>query len=422
MRLLQKTIRSYLIYSGCVLLIAVPVFYLAIKSIVREDTDEHLQATKVAIRARIILAIRQHDTVRLNFADPDITLIRSNDNHPFERFENRDIDDSVSGERVPYRILSSNFVVDGRPWLLQVRNSMLDSEDLIESIVKIEVLLLLLLLAGVVLINRKLSKKIWQPFYQTLDKLSRYRLGQQQPMELGASSVNEFDDLNRSLETLTGRAQQAYRAQKEFTENASHEIQTPLAILQSKLELLMQTSPLNGEQAGLISELADANQRLVRLNKSLILLTRIENRQFNETEPVAIEAVLQKTLDNLQGQIKTRSLAVETELLGDPIPQANRSLLEILVGNLLNNAIRHNSPAGLIRVALTDRQLLIQNTGKPNGLDPGKIFRRFYKESADVNSIGLGLQVVQQISNLYGWNAGYEFRGDLHSFSISFHP
>src|SRR5579872_956348 len=160
MRLLQKTIRSYLLYSGCVLLIAVPVFYLAIKSIVREDTDEHLEATRTAVQPRIIRAIRQQtpnpdqdpnphqNSIRqqegapLNFADPDITLTPSTDTGSFERYENKDVYDSVSGEHVPYRMLLFNFKVDGHPWLLQVRNSMLDSDDLIESIVKIEVLLL----------------------------------------------------------------------------------------------------------------------------------------------------------------------------------------------------------------------------------------------------------------------------------------
>src|ERR1700744_722851 len=143
MRLLQKTIRSYIVYSVFILLVAIPVFYLAIKQIVKEDTDEHLQAAKSAIKPRIIKAILDSTVSQLNFADQDIILSASSTIRAFESFANKAIYDSSSQETAPYRILMANFLVNGRPYLLQVRNSMLDSDDLIESIVKVQFILLL---------------------------------------------------------------------------------------------------------------------------------------------------------------------------------------------------------------------------------------------------------------------------------------
>lgn len=419
MKLLQKTIRSYLLYSGFILLLAIPASYLAVRGIVKEDADEHLEATRTAVQPRITQAILNDTLATLSFADQDITLSPSRDPKPYEHFTNQDVYDTVSRETVPCRILQTNFIVRGRPYLLQVRNSMLDRDDLIESIVEVQVLLLLLLLSGLLLINRRLSQRIWKPFYLTLERLRAYTVEQDPPLRLDPSSISEFDDLNRSLRELTDRTRKTYLAQREFTENASHEIQTPLAIFQSKLELLLQTDPLNQEQAGLISDLADASQRLVRLNKSLILLTRIENQQFPDTDRLSLTSVLEKAFAHLDPQIRARQIVLEKDLREDPVLEANRTLLEVLVSNLLQNAIRHNIPGGLIRVTAGKHELLVQNTGKSTPLDPQQVFLRFFKDSTDPNSIGLGLQIVLQISALYGWTAAYTYRDGLHTFSIT---
>lgn len=420
MRLLQKTIRSYILYSITTLLVAIPVFYLAIKTIVKEDADEHLQTTKTILQPRITKAILDNTITTLNFGGQDILLSPSNNHTPSETLSNKEVYDSLSRELVPYRVLSDNFIVNGQPWLLLVRNSMLDSDDLIESIVKVQVVLLLILLAGLLLINRQLSRKIWQPFYTALDKLRQYKVDQHQPLDLAKSSITEFNDLNKSLEELTERVHTTYLNQKEFTENASHEMQTPLAIFQSKLELLMQTSPLNEEQAELIDDMANASQRMGKLNKSLILLTRIENLQFAETELILLTAILEKNIQQLQPQADGKQITIRTDIQGNLLLEANRSLLEVLIGNLLSNAIRHNFYAGAIEITLVKDRLIIANMGKPFSLDSKQIFRRFHKENSDAASIGLGLEIVRQIGHLYGWTIEYSYNSGLHTFTVQF--
>ncbi|TDW96226.1 sensor histidine kinase [Dinghuibacter silviterrae] len=420
MRLLQKTIRSYIAYSVVVLLVAIPVFYFSIKSLVSEDADEHLQTIEASVRQKIVQAVQTRTLTQLAFADQDVTLSPGNGSLAFDTLTDEDIYDSVVHEHVPYRVLTSQFMVGGTPYLLRIRSSMLDSQDLIENIVYVQVVLLLILLCGLLLINRRLSKRLWKPFYSTLERLRQYAVEQGESLPLAPTEVIEFRDLNRSLKELTLRAHAAYKAQKEFTENAAHEVQTPLAVLQSKLELLMQTRPLTEEQAGLIGDLANAIQRLSRLNKSLVLLTRIENHQIKDTELILVGGILEKSLANLQGPAGGHQIDVTKDIQGDPVVEANRSLLEVLVGNLLSNAFRHNKAQGAIYITLTKNQLKVRNTGRPAALDPQRIFQRFYKESQDRNSIGLGLQIVFQIAAFYGWALEYGYQEGLHTFIISF--
>jgi len=420
MKLLQKTVRSYFIYSLFLLLVAIPAFYLVLQSIVTEDMDEDLVFSKESMKPKIADALLKHDISQLQFLDYDIRISASTHTQPFDSLATIILYDSITGEMVPHRQLTSHFMVNGQPCMLQMTTSLVDKEALIRSIVEVQVILLLLLLAGLFLINRNLSKKIWKPFYRTLDKLRHYNVEQHAPLVLGKSSVNEFNDLNYSLEELTERTYQTYTGQKKFTENAAHEMQTPLAIFQSKVELLMQTTPLNEEQAQLISDLGDATQRMARLNKSLVLLTKIENHQFTGIEDVSVNAVIDHLLEEYHPQIIEKGLHIHRDFQAALSVKANKALIEILVANLLGNAIRHNHTGGSIKILLQQNKLVIQNSGRAAALDEQAIFSRFQKESADSASIGLGLEITKQVCNLYGFSIQYQFLDDLHCFTVHF--
>lgn len=420
MKLLQKTIRSYFIYSVIVLLVAVPAFYFVIQSIVREDVDEDLIFTKEMLKPKISDALMTNTISQLKFLDHDIRVSISSTKSELDSFATIELYDSIAQELVPHRVLTSYFVANGQPCMLEITTSLVDNDELIQSIVKVQAILLLLLLAGLFIINRSLSKRIWRPFYSTLDKLRNYKVEQHESLSLAITSVNEFNDLNQSLEDLTDRTHQAYLSQKEFTENASHEMQTPLAVFQSKLELLMQTSPLNEEQADLMSDLANASQRMARLNKSLVLLTKIENNQFVERENILLIQIIEKYIKQFQPQISQKQISVYREFQTEIQLEANNALIETLMVNLLSNAIRHNYTNGSIKIVLQNHSLIIQNTGRPSALDEHKLFMRFQKDGTDSSSIGLGLEIVKQIVNLYGYNISYQFIDRLHSFTVHF--
>jgi len=435
MQLLRKTIRYYFIFSVILLLVAIPVFYLALKKVMVANVDADLLATKTRIMPQLLNAAANSNAGNLNLSGYEVIFEKERPGKKGDSLYNSAPDNSgpdnnapdnslprETGPRssLPLRLLASHFYINQESYRVQIKTSLVDKFLLVKQIVLLLAVLLIGLLLGLLLINRTLTQKIWRPFYQTLKRLQEYRVDKEPILKLEHSSVSEFNDLNKAIEQLAERNYQVYSSQKEFTENASHEMQSPLAVFQSKLELLMQTSPLNEDQAALIGDLANASKRMARLNKSLILLTKIDNDQFLEKEAVSLKDILQKMIRLYEFQIRQLSIHVRFNETQDGTVEANKTLIEILVGNLLSNAIRHNVRNGSIQITLKENELIIRNTGKPAALDPQKIFRRFQKESADANSIGLGLEIVKKISDLNRYSIQYRFIDQMHTFSIRF--
>lgn len=224
--------------------------------------------------------------------------------------------------------------------------------------------------------------------------------------------------MNNAIKTLSETNRRLYVLQKEFTENASHEMQTPLAVLQSKLELLMQTNPINEEQAVLIGELSDASLRMSRLNKTLLLLTRLDNNQYTEKEDVDLKEIVERILDQYTEAVNAKSLQLIIEPLEHVYCRINKTLAEILVSNLLSNAIRHNIQSGKLFVSLQQQVLTVKNDGQNEPLDQSRIFTRFQKNSTDSNSIGLGLGIALKICQLNNFTLQYHFQNGLHCFFV----
>jgi signal transduction histidine kinase len=420
MQLLKKTIASYFIFSAILLLAAIPVFYYALKTMMVNNVDENLIATKTRIVPQLRNAVAKHTERGISFSDHEIIFEKEPPNQKGDSLYDLEMHDSFSNQLLQGRQLASHFIINQESYSLRIRTSMVDKISLVKRIVLVLAILLIVLLFGLLMINRMLTKKIWQPFYSTLKHLYDYRVDKQAVLKLERASVTEFNDLNKAIEELSERNYQAYASQKEFAENASHEMQSPLAVFQSKLELLMQTKPLNEEQASLIADLANASKRMSRLNKSLILLTKIENNQFLEKETLSVKDILQKLLQQFEFQIKQQSIQYIFYDATDITIEANRTLIEILLSNLLSNAIRHNVHGGSIQIMMKEKELQIQNSGKPFSLDTRKLFQRFQKESADSNSIGLGLEIAKKICALNHYSVQYQFIDQMHVFSVYF--
>ena len=216
-----------------------------------------------------------------------------------------------------------------------------------------------------------------------------------------------------------GNSLASYRTQKEFTENASHELQTPLAVFQSKLDLLLQQPGLTERQAELIQGLYEDTNRLSRLNRNLLLLAKIDNRQYGQTEDIRLTRFLDELTPFLQSiagdiflyeEFKNSNLTV----------RANRTLLESLVNNLVVNAVRHNRPKGEIHLTVQGRELQIANTSDEPALDSRLIFNRFYRPSEKVKGNGLGLAIVRAICEYHGWKVSYRYEDGRHCFTVHF--
>jgi len=304
--------------------------------------------------------------------------------------------DSLEQEMHPFRALSLPVVIKGKPYLLTVYHSLVDNDELITALLIVQAILILLLVSGLLLLNRALSKKLWEPFYSTLEQLKAYELDKNETISTQKTNITEFDDLNKTVGHLTERNRQVFLQQKEFIENASHELQTPISIFQSKLDNLMQIQGLTEAGAATILDLEEAAQRMARLNKNLLLLSKIDNDQFNHAEEIDLSKLAEGLLSNLRPMADLDVISIESSFAPLSI-KANLTLIEVLLTNLFHNAIRHTTPNGKVVVEIVDRKLIVSNTGNPLKMNPDKMFDRFSREGNGENSSGLGLAIVKKI-------------------------
>lgn len=420
MKLLYKSLQGYILYSVLVLLISIPSFYYVIQRLVAEDVDEDLQAQKayMATKLKNIVANIPYDF--LEAFEPDFYIKPTISISPADSLYNITLYDSVTKENVPYRVLESTVLVNGRYFNLKIKSSLVDNDELIFSIVAVQAILMLLIVTGLLLITRYQSRRLWKPFYTTISSLHEYKIESDKSIRLEKTEIEEFSDLNQTINKLTDRNQKVYLSQKEFTENASHEMQTPLAVLQFKLELLMQTSPLTVEQAELITELSETGQRMNRLNKTLLLLSKIENNQFATAELINIYNTFQRLSSQYKNALNQKQITLHVGMVGESVINANLTLIEILLGNLLSNAIRYNVSGGRINVLIKPNEFVISNTGAATQLDTSRLFQRFQKQTNDAKSLGLGLEIAKRICSLYNANINYTYVDGLHLFKVSF--
>ena len=211
-----------------------------------------------------------------------------------------------------------------------------------------------------------------------------------------------------------------YHNQREFIENAAHELQTPLAVFQAKIDTLIQSADFSNEQYEMLSSLNDSVSRLTRLNKNLLLLSKIESDNYTEKQIISLNEAIEKHFDFFTEQAKAKKLTIKTELSETVSTNSNPVLAEILISNLFLNAIKHNVAYGQILVSLSNYSLTFSNTGQPQPLVADKLFNRFSKSNPSAQGNGLGLAIIKKIADLNKWKITYSFANNLHSFSVTF--
>ncbi|WP_418210586.1 sensor histidine kinase [Bacteroides zhangwenhongii] len=292
-------------------------------------------------------------------------------------------------------------------------------KDILHGIMIQFALIVTVLGVAIVLMMRFISGRLWQPFDKTLEAIERFKLENGMCPQLAESEIKEFARLNTTLERVMTDSLHSYRLQKEFTENASHELQTPLAVFQSKLDLLLQQPEITERQAFIIQDLYRINSRLSRLNRNLLLLAKMENNQFSRTDSIDVITVMNELLPYLESL--SEGLALKQNFSVSTLPlKANRALLESMINNLIVNAVRHNKSNGEITVSLSDKQLTVSNTSDETALDENLIFNRFYRPSEKTTGNGLGLSIVKAVCEYHGWKILYHYTNGNHEFTVRF--
>jgi len=419
MKLLSRFVRNYIIYSALLLTLSVPLFYIVVQQLFLHEMEEELNSHKSDFIKAIPVIKNQEDIEVYSQFNDEFSFNRTDTPVLKDSIYTKEVEDTSNGEIALFRILRTGIVFQGENYEVLISEPLFGNKDIIETLVAAQVTLFALLLFGLLVLNRNFSRKIWTPFYDALEKLKTYDIEKESPVELTDSSILEFQQLNQALSLLLERNYEAYRTQKEFTENASHEIQTPLAVCMSKIELLMQTHELSEEQAEIIEQLYDAAKRLSRLNKNLLLLAKIDNHQFPETETIVVQNLVEKFMAQYQDQLEQKSISIKTFFTNSLVLNANPTLLEILITNLLSNAVKYTPAQGTLIITLVGNGIHFTNSGAPL-TDEKLIFQRFKRDKKSVAGNGLGLAIVKRICEISGYSITYSYKDGNHHFEVNF--
>ncbi len=416
MKLLLKTNLYYLLILLLAFAGAGVFFYNSLTSIMSENVEERLYEEKHRVTEYLEkkgtlpstdLILGDSLSIELATTIAQDELIETTIYNAYEK------------ELLPYKVLVFYAKVGAASYKISLFRPVLESEDIVETIVETMLWVFLLLLVVLLLFNYFILRNVWTPFYSSLGRIRSFSLSKG-ALQFEKTSVTEFDELNRVLQQMTNRIVADYYNMKEFTENASHEIQTPLAIIKSKLELLIQSGNFTELQMKEIQTIYESATRLSKLNQALILLTKIENRQFSEAQPIAITQLLEKKLELFDDLISHKEIAVQKLFQSELIVGIHPALADILINNLLGNAIKHNIKKGDLIIKTTDNKLEILNSGNSLKHSGSELFKRFTKENVSSDSLGLGLAIVQQICTSYNFNVRYIYAAPHHIITIDF--
>ncbi len=413
MNLFDKYNRLNIAATIVTFIIGSSVFYFALNYILVDQLDE----TLLTEQQEVVSYVQVHNEL------PDITpnkdefisYMPANINIPTSFvYSKRKTDVGVENLREIQFAIAAN----GKNYQVHIAKPLEETEALLKVIIGVTVAMIAMILLVGYFINRVVIRRLWQPFYITIDRVKQYHLSEKKTLALEAVDIDEFTLLNKTINDMVERIQQDYISLKDFTGQAAHEMQTPLAIISSKLDLLMQNEAMLEKGAQHITDIENAVYRLSRVLQSLLLLTKVENRQFILNEEVDLDRVIKDKCMEYAEMAGSSQLLISLSLQPTTI-LFHQHLAEIIVSNLFNNAIRYNCPGGTVHITLKDLCLTISNSSPYQQLDHSKLFKRFYRGDHSEEGSGLGLSIVKQVCDMAGYTIKYQYAGGRHDFTIS---
>jgi signal transduction histidine kinase len=420
MKLLNKTTLLYIVFTIPALLILSVVFYFMLHKVITNEADKMLLKEKNLIVSSFS---------KKNYNTSDLYKQISSSYQIVELSENLYIPDIYSFVNLfdsvdlvfkPYRELRSSAIIKSRNYEIILYKSFVELDYLIYVMIVIGVALFLILSLYFILINLSISRIIWRPFYMLLNKLRDFAPEHYKHTELPVTSTKEFKQLNQAFERLTQRVVDDFNNQKQFIHNVSHEIQTPLSIINTQLELLIQNEKLSAEDIKYLQVIAETTDRLAKLNSALLLLSRIENNQYHHHEKIDFIELIKSVVDKYDDQIEVKKIKLDVVYPLEFNVEMNGILADALISNLLSNAIRHNYLNGSIKIEFENAKIIVANTGEELDVPKDKIFEKFVKSNRTKESLGLGLTLVKQICQLYQIEIKYYAKSQWHVFELFF--
>lgn len=421
MKLIYRIIIRLSLVLTLVLGVWAVFFYIAMMDEVNDEVDDSLEDYSEAI---IIRALAGEELPSANSGSNNQYFMVEITEDYAAAHQNISYKDSMvyimeKGETEPARILTTIFKDDGnRYYELTVSTPSIEKDDLKDAIRNWMIFLYVALLLVIITVNVWVFQRNMRPLYVLLHWLDGYRIGNKNKPLKNDTQVTEFRKLNDAAIRQAQRSEQMFEQQKQFIGNASHEMQTPLAICRNRLEMLMEDESLTEAQLEELIKTHQTLEHITKLNKSLLLLSKIDNGQFTETKELDLNALLKQYLDDYKEVYAYREIGTEVIENGIFHVRMNESLATVLITNLLKNAFVHNVDGGHIRIEITPRNFTFRNTGEAHPLDEARVFKRFYQGSKKEGSTGLGLAIVDSICRLQHIGLRYYFENGEHCFEI----
>lgn len=420
MKLLNKTTYYLSILLLPLITVWAFVFYYAMLDEIYDSLDDGLENQKEVLEQRLKTEpnILQYNNVNTNnyvFSE----LNKKEYKHFKETYRDTLIYIKSEKDLEAMRIYSSAIKHNDAYYKLDIITSMVEEDDLIESLITYLLALYVVLIVSILILNNLLLKRLWQPFYNLLNQLRKFKIENNTSIIIPKSNIEEFQLLNTAVNTLLEKSTDSFIAQKQFIENAAHELQTPLAITINKLELFIENTDLNANQLEAIGTALDNLNRLARLNKSLLLLSKIENQQFIKEDTINFNTLTKKIVSDFEDLATHKNMRFKIKSSTELQFKINEDLANIMLTNLIKNALVHGKKEAVVTIEMRSNMWRILNYGVPQRLEHQLLFTRFKKASSNKKSTGLGLAITKAIVNKYNISIDYEFK-EAHIFTLNF--
>ena len=322
-------------------------------------------------------------------------------------------------ETEPARILTTIFGDgNGKYYQLEVSVPTIEKADLRQSIFYLIMALFVALLLAFLLINAFVFRRTMKPFYKIVEWLERNRLGSGSEGPQIETCTQEFCKLNEALGKYARHSEELFRQQKQFIGNASHEIQTPIAICRNRIEMLMEDDTLSEKQMEELMKTLNTLEYVSRLNRSLLLLSKIENNQFCDVQDVDFNSVIKGIISDYSEVYEYKGITVSYEEKGVFKAKMDPTLGGILAVNLLKNAFVHSPDKGKLEIRMHHTHMEFRNSAEGGALDGEHIFERFYQVKKKEESSGLGLAIADAICHSAGLKIEYLWKEGFHIFRV----
>lgn len=413
-KLLKKVSQKQLQFGLVIVVLSLICLYFLTRYYIISETKEGLNNTSFRIEQQLI----KNETPKPLYPLFEVKEVR--ELKP-QVLKDTIIFDELQGENELFKELNTYKSINGKNYHIITRALIVEYDDTLLSILISFAIIISLVYAAQYYFNKKINKTVWNPFFKNLDAIRSFSIQSNTSIDLVDSDVQEFIELNSHLKSLTEKVVKDYQNLKQFTEDVSHEVQTPLSIIQAKIENLTNESEhLSEEHLSTLNDIQKNAKRLSKLNKGLILLAKIDNQQFNNPEIVNVNKMVASLIEDIEDLANIKHQTISFKEDSTVVVNMDKVLGEILFSNLIGNAIKHTPENGHIDFLIEENTFSICNSGTAFSISSEQLFDRFLKTDPKSPSLGLGLAIVKKICDFYGFSITYSFQKDRHCFCLNF--